>query len=280
MAKKMDDSTLKADLKALAFEKGINLFGVASATPWSSKPGHSPVDFLSDAQVVLVMATPVPHSAFQVMPLRNPHKFYSFSGQILKSVAYHLAIALEDQGHSAVIITSGDYADRPEILTLDPSYRELMIADLSLKYAAVKAGIGVIGKSGLVLNPDYGSYISLIALITTAPLNVDHPLDLDLCGECTACIHSCYTGALQPDGSFDPVICQNDPTGKFQLVGYNYLVCPAACRISCPIGKSKAFNKGAILQGADPFKHIPYNTLHRVPPRTMGEKEMIPTPLK
>ncbi len=60
---------------------------------------------------------------------------------------------------------------------------------------AQQAGLGWIGKSGMLLNTRLGSYTLLGTMITTVALAVDEP-GMDHCGTCTACLTGCPTGAI------------------------------------------------------------------------------------
>ncbi len=60
---------------------------------------------------------------------------------------------------------------------------------------AVQAGLGWFGKSTCLLTPQYGSWVLLAEVVTTAPLAPDAPAAGD-CGGCQACLASCPTGAL------------------------------------------------------------------------------------
>lgn len=60
---------------------------------------------------------------------------------------------------------------------------------------AQRAGLGWIGKSGLLIHPTLGSYCLIGELITTLPLDYDTP-QKERCGTCTACIKACPTQAL------------------------------------------------------------------------------------
>jgi epoxyqueuosine reductase len=60
---------------------------------------------------------------------------------------------------------------------------------------AQRAGIGWIGKHSNLVSGQYGSWLLLGEVLTTADLDPDEP-GADLCGTCTLCIKACPTGAI------------------------------------------------------------------------------------
>jgi len=64
------------------------------------------------------------------------------------------------------------------------------------KMAATSAGIGWIGKNGLLISPDYGPRLSLVTVLTDAPLEPDWPMERSLCGDCTLCVQYCPSQAI------------------------------------------------------------------------------------
>lgn len=66
----------------------------------------------------------------------------------------------------------------------------------SHKVAATCSGLGWIGRNGLLINPRYGPRLSLVTVLTDAPLEPDSPIEESLCGECRLCVQMCPSGAL------------------------------------------------------------------------------------
>lgn len=67
---------------------------------------------------------------------------------------------------------------------------------VSERFFAQLAGLGWIGRNGLLIRPKLGSYCFLASILTTLELPVDKPQP-NRCGNCHRCEQACPTGALQ-----------------------------------------------------------------------------------
>ncbi|MGC8773778.1 MAG: tRNA epoxyqueuosine(34) reductase QueG [Chlorobaculum sp.] len=72
---------------------------------------------------------------------------------------------------------------------------------------AEAAGIGRSGKNSLLIVPGHGSRVFLGELLLGLDLEPDPPLDWNPCGDCTACLDTCPTGALDAPGKLDARRC-------------------------------------------------------------------------
>ncbi|MFA9391950.1 MAG: tRNA epoxyqueuosine(34) reductase QueG [Prolixibacteraceae bacterium] len=61
---------------------------------------------------------------------------------------------------------------------------------------AVQAGLGWIGKNGLLLNKEWGSFFFIAELIIDLELEYDQAYEKEHCGSCNQCLNACPTQAL------------------------------------------------------------------------------------
>ncbi len=86
-------------------------------------------------------------------------------------------------------------------------YRTCVDTDPILeKGLAQRAGVGWVGKNGLVMSETTGSYVVLGEIVTTLELPRDIPAT-GRCGTCTKCLEACPTKALVAPYVLDPRRC-------------------------------------------------------------------------
>ncbi|NUP12043.1 MAG: tRNA epoxyqueuosine(34) reductase QueG [Polyangiaceae bacterium] len=71
---------------------------------------------------------------------------------------------------------------------------------------AARAGLGFVGKNGLVIVPGQGSFVLLGEVVTTLDLAADVPM-AERCGSCTRCLDACPTSAFEAPFVLDPRRC-------------------------------------------------------------------------
>ena len=172
---------------------------------------------------------------------------------------------------------SGDYHDvmRGKLRLLAEVLQELFptatvrgvvdTAPLMERDFAVLAGLGWLGKNGLLLNRQLGSWFFLGALVTDVELTYDTPTTIDHCGSCRACLDACPTDAFVEAYRLDPRRCisyltielkQPIPTDLRQDVGdwvFGCDVCQEVCpwNSDVPVTEETAFQP---LANANPLE--------------------------
>jgi epoxyqueuosine reductase QueG len=80
------------------------------------------------------------------------------------------------------------------------------IADVSLRHAAVAAGLGQFGLHNLVVHPHLGSHVIFAGVITDLDLSSDQAAE-NKCTECNLCVESCPGSALSDSGKTHLMKC-------------------------------------------------------------------------
>jgi epoxyqueuosine reductase len=111
------------------------------------------------------------------------------------------------------------------------------------KEAAVRAGLGSLGKHGLILNKRYGSWVAYQSIVTNAEMEFDQPSEIDFCADCDKCLRACPTNALYAPYRIDPRQCVTSlltsaeiPRDLWESIP-NYIMGCDLCQEACPINK-------------------------------------------
>ncbi len=213
--------TSAAEVKEMVRREGVELVGIADAGALIlSYPPRPATAILPTAKSVVVMAVPHLLGAARAPDIKLWTRNKMQSSRLLDQTAEKVARLLESRGFLSLPVS----ADKPvEIFKRDPdSGRRFrfprVCGHLSLKHAAVTAGLGQMGRSNLLLTPEFGPHQRLGGLVTEAPLEPDERVELELCvAGCTRCEDACPVGALS-GGRYDV-----DPCFNFWSLGLEHL---------------------------------------------------------
>lgn len=80
---------------------------------------------------------------------------------------------------------------------------------------AISAGLGQLGRNGLLLTPEYGACLRICKVLTDMPLNTDKPIDhgqTEFCEQCLLCARACPADAISfGERTFTGVCESNNP---------------------------------------------------------------------
>ncbi|MDM7515506.1 tRNA epoxyqueuosine(34) reductase QueG [Lentilactobacillus sp. TOM.63] len=113
---------------------------------------------------------------------------------------------------------------------------------------ANRAGLGFVGKNGLLITEEYGSYVYLGEIITNLELPADTPIPCR-CGSCTRCIDTCPVKVLLGDGRMNAQRCLSYQTqtkglmkAEFRPKIRNVIYGCDICQQVCPFNQGKDFH--------------------------------------
>lgn len=212
----MSPDALRERLALKSAELGFDLFGVSSAVSppdhrdrlyeWFSRGYHASMSWMArnaerraDLQQVLPGAKSVISLAVNYY---HPQRHNESCGALKVSryawgEDYHevvgaklnqLKAALDEMAPGSVSVT---YVDTGPVME---------------KALAQSAGLGWIGKNACLITRDFGSWVFLGEIITTAELPADQP-HTDFCGSCSRCIDACPTDAFPEPYVLDAAKC-------------------------------------------------------------------------
>jgi epoxyqueuosine reductase QueG len=197
----MDTSNLTKDVKKFGLDSGLDLVGVCAV---DSLPALDMLDHQKNIAQIMPSAKSVIVGASRMLPTavesssRNI-RFSQFSTtglyQELNRISYRLCKFLDDKNFGAIPV--------PTFLPIDMHNNYGVVADVSLRHAAVEAGLGTLGTNRLVLTSEYGPRVRLMAVLTNAPLEVDAKSDAGYCDGCELCVEHCPAEAISTDGTVD-----------------------------------------------------------------------------
>jgi epoxyqueuosine reductase len=223
----------------------VDLVGFANIAPYESELVKLGGNIVKGYSSAISLGLAIPDSIVDLLPQRadvNVACEYRIQGydvlnnrlNILASVA---SSYLNQKGYRTLPISA---ADRTSEENATPAVSHKMIAHI--------AGSGWIGKSCLLVTPQYGPRVRLISVLTNAPLECfDNPGD-QKCGECNECVKICPVQAIKGKNyvpgeprevRFDFLKCQNyfeemKATRKYNVCGLCLYVCPFGKRNALP----------------------------------------------
>jgi epoxyqueuosine reductase len=222
---------VKEQIKEWILNQGADVCGIANIDRFSEAPaGFHPSDLFPGCKSVIVFGMTLPKGLTRIEPLIYGHFNYSMCTEV-DSVAFSAAKEIEKTyGGCAVPVPSDgpyEYWDAEKL-----EGRGL----ISLKHAAVLAGVGTLGKNTLLLNEKHGNLLNLGVVLSELELESDS-LAESICLEgCNLCIENCPSQAL--DGqTADQSKCRPNAYGT-NARGYHTVNCHQ-CRAICPMGHGK-----------------------------------------
>ena len=217
----------KDKIKEVAFNNGVDLFGVASVDRFKNAPkGFHPKDVYSKTETVIAFAIKLPT---ETLYADNPVPFThvnTLAMQKMDLITYDISTELDKLGLKNILIPTDD-----PYLYWDNDKQEGR-AILSLRHVGYLAGLGKLGRNNLLINKNYGNMIQIGALLTNEIFESDLFADYEVCPpNCRICLDNCPQNALTGE-----TVIQKEcrPVSNFKTErGFTIKKC-FECRKKCP----------------------------------------------
>lgn len=208
----------KENIRDYGIEIGADVVGFADIADYRSERSSDPKTILPGVKSMVVLGYRESHGA-----LESGNKRISMASRMggmelsLKN-NYLMTRYIEKR-------TGTKAASVPASYPLDMDLPHMgTVGDVSLRHAAVAAGLGVFGRHNIVINPRFGTRIIFTAILSELPFSSDPKVEDELCNDCGLCVESCPAGALDEEGKTDFMKClkTSQPFGIGGLIRYYY----------------------------------------------------------
>ncbi len=191
---------MKEPVRNFALELGADSVGFASADDYKSEKSPPLDRALKGARSLVVMAW----RELSTCESDSPH--VAMNGRLdlmemTRSANYKLARYIENEWKAKAVTIGVSYPLEMSLETMGS------VGEVSLRHAAVAAGLARFGRNNLALHPTLGSRALYSAVVTTAEIPSDLPLEEDPCIHCDLCVESCPAKALDAEGKTDVAKC-------------------------------------------------------------------------
>lgn len=173
-------------------------------------------------------------------PTVEYYEEYKRANRALDEIAARSADHINSLGHSAEVFPA-TIVDS----SMGSDYQKTLSVGFQHKTAATRAGLGWIGKSALLVTPEFGSRVRLVTVFTDMALDTGTPMTEGQCGNCRACLRACPAGAIKGREwrvglaraeLVDVVACRAKMRQLLlERVGVEDAVC-GVCLSVCPVG--------------------------------------------
>ncbi len=204
------------EVKDKALSLGAEIVGIADGAQLNTSAVTE-----HDGARAIVLGVRLQAGTSRILAWNDRNKYYNdeLSLTFLEELSLELVYWLEDAGYPAVIVPP-THVD-PWRYEGDPrKHQEPLI---SLRHAAVEAGLGTLGLNGQLITPQFGPRVLLTAVLCSLDVQCDRPMSEALClgPECGRCLKACPGDVVQQwDRDWDACDRYRSPHGFAQLSEY------------------------------------------------------------
>jgi len=222
------------ELKAKIINWGASVIGFGDVSV-----GLAPELRQMPTAISLAVKHPVGRGTYKCGSITAYSNQYEEVDWVLESVQKKVSTYLKSQGWRTLAMP-------PDSARIYNSFVSKLYPLFPHKTAATCAGLGWIGKSGLLVNPLFGGRLSWATVLTDAPLAVCRtPYIESKCGSCSRCVNACPASAIRDvnwrrGDRYEPFIevdaCVDYMSYTVRV--FQKYIC-GLCVLACPLGSKK-----------------------------------------
>ena len=207
-------------IKEKAKQLGAAVCGIGQVYE-EADPQRDPRSILPGAKCIIGFGFPVPKGLYKAMEQGNQRYGYTTLGvkyideEMAEIFLLKIGGMIENEGYDACLQKAipnlrikGDKTTNPEVVDTYELIHAVPVApgkpapDVIIDFgkAAKACGIGEMGRSGKIVNKQYGPFMRYCFIITDAPLATDEALREPICDGCGACQAACPGKAISEAG--------------------------------------------------------------------------------
>lgn len=190
----------KKSIREFVLGLGADDVGFANIADYSSPQSPAIESIMPTARSMIVMAFK------ELSNCDSPSSSVAMAGRLdllefSRSCNYKLSRFLEREFHTRAVAIPVSYP-----LDMNSKTNGL-VGEVSLRHAALAAGLGNFGRHNLIIHPRLGTRVIFTAVLNELDLPSDPRITEDLCIDCDICVENCPAGALDEEGKTQVMKC-------------------------------------------------------------------------
>ncbi|HWQ77186.1 MAG TPA: 4Fe-4S double cluster binding domain-containing protein [Anaerovoracaceae bacterium] len=180
---------MKEEIRKFIKNLGVGDVGFSSVDDYISPNTPKIESFFPSAKSIVVMAYP------ELSTCESPDPLLAMNGRldkdaVMRADSYRICSYLQNEWGAKVV-------------SIPKSFPRGNVSAVSLRHAAIAAGLGCFGSHNLVVHPKFGTRVTFSAVVCDLELESDKKITEKLCTECGVCVKNCPAGALDESGKTD-----------------------------------------------------------------------------
>jgi len=191
---------MKESIRSFILGLGVDDVGFASVADYRSPNSPAIESLFPGARSMIVMAfrelsaceSPSPQLAMNARL-----DLMEFSRSVCYRVARYVEVQLNSPAMAVPVSYPMDFNTPGKV----------GVGEVSLRHAAIAAGLGTFGLHNLVVHPRFGTRVIFTAVLSKLDLASDQPVEKNICTGCGLCVQACPVGALNDEGKTNFLKC-------------------------------------------------------------------------